>query len=666
MEKLILTPKGQEIIVNNGSTDGAVDLFSYGPEMEPAARTLGSLYVLGWRQADTNTMGYMVSLIAALARREYYAQPTQAPKEAFARTLRKINEVVEEFFKSEGIDLAVGIFAIAGGSVMVSKLDKFKVLLAREGQVIDILNNVMLFSKEHLEKRRFSSIISGSVQVGDRLLAYYPAKHVVARERALKGWLLNEQGESFAARLTQLGQENPAFGAAFMQIDMVQNAAPVLEIPEAQPAPAPEAVPMTPPVVNTPPNVSAGQPDIKLAWSPRQQSAPGTAEPEPEVPHLIAAEFSLGTRQSSLGRWFSRLRFIRLDGRGKAIILVAASLVIVGGVLVAKSILFVSAEDEKLRQVVQEVTTDFELGKSKATTSPTEARTILMRALATLAGHQDLAKDGAAKNLTAAISATLDDLDNAESADASVLAQLNPDNDRIALATWSSSSQSIWAVTMANESPSVVRIGTDGLTSSRTALTDVKPDILAGYRDGVLVVDTAKRAVVRVSGGTTSSYTIPTQENILDAIVYADALYVLTDRSILKVSDLETQKQVTKQWLTDQTQLSVGAARILVDGNVYTMGRDGTLATYYKGKKTTEVKTLLEPSGSWRLVPTNDPALFAITSADRLRVYEFAIADGSLARTLKLDSEQPLVLMAEGPDGSVIAVTKDNRIWKLQ
>src|SRR6185436_285460 len=81
---------------------------------------------------------------------------------------------------------------------------------------------------------------------------------------------------------------------------------------------------------------------VALAWAPRQSSptAPATAapppkptprtlppEPEEEVPQLIAAEFALGTRRNKLSKMLSRLRFIRLDTRGKAIFLACAALI---------------------------------------------------------------------------------------------------------------------------------------------------------------------------------------------------------------------------------------------------------------------------------------------------------------------------------------------------
>jgi len=668
MERFTLTPKETEIVVNNGSTEGAVDLFSYGPEMEPAARTLGSLYVVGWRQADTNTMGYMVSLIAALARREYYAQPSATPRDAFARTLRRINEVVDEFFKSAGVELAVGIFAIAGGNILVSKLDKFKILLARDGQVVDILNNVMLFSKEHLEKRQFSSIISGSVQAGDRLLAYHPAKTITSRERAIKALLLAEDGPILAARLAQLGEEHHEFSASFVHVDMVRTAAavpqPVEPVEPPVPTPAPPAAPEAP------------APSPTLAWSPRQggsapvatTAAPArTTEAPQEIPHIIPTEYSLTTRRGPFTRIIGGVRFVRLDTRGKAIVLAVLALVVAGGALTARSLWFTSPEQEEAQALLEAVSADVRLAQTKtAANEPGEARTILVRALASLAGSSALSDDKEATRLTASIVAAMDGLDHAQAATPSVIAQLDPATDKVSLAAWSSASQSIWAVSSAEGVTSVIQLR-DGTVAGRTVLAEPgTPDILVGWDDGVLLVDSAARRISRVSGGQVRTYDIPVQETILDAVPFAGALYVLTDRTILRIGDLNTAKPVTKRWLTSDADLAPGAARIWVDGNIYTLGRDGTLTTYFKGKKVSSAPAPLVPSGAWRLTPTASAEEIAVASPDRMRVYVISLKDGTLIRTLKLESQQPVLLMAEGPEGSTLFVSKDNRIWKLQ
>lgn len=672
MERLSLVPTTSEYSVNSAAIDGAVDVFLFGPDMEPAARTLGSLAVIGWRQDDTNTMGYMVSLIAAMARREYYAQPHADPRQAFTRTLHKINEVVEEFFKSGGVRLAAGIFAIAGGTIYVSKLDKFKILLARDGQVIDILNNVMLFSKEHLEKRRFSSIISGSVQDGDRLLAYHPARNIIAREKLLRGWLLADDARAVSDGLQQLGHEHASFGAKFVHISLANTAS---DEPQPEPVAPSEKVP---PASVSPVSASLARSEAPPAvpthaWAPRQQTSPEPAvlrsappdSDEPEAPRLIPTEFSMASRQGRFSRTFGRVRVMRLDTRGKAVVLASLALIIAGGALIGRSVWFISPADEARRATLSAISAHLGEAESLAQSGkPAEARHVLVAALTSLR-EADASADRDGTVLAADINEALNRLDLAEPAEPSLIAQLEASTDSVQFAAWSSASDAIWAVTSSDDGHRwLVRIA-DGSVDLRTDLGDLKPTHLIAHRGGALVFDAAARTILRVDGPEQRTYTIPVQETVRDVAVFSDTVYALTDASILKISDLETAKPVTKQWLADTKELPATASRILVDGNIYVMGPDGVLTTFFKGKKTATVQSSVIPSANWRLI-FHDEATFGVADAERMRVYELAIADGALKRTLRLDSQQPLRFMTQGPDGSAITVSSDNRMWLLR
>jgi hypothetical protein len=646
MEKLTLTPQHHELIVNNGSPVGAVDLFSYGPETDLALHQLGSLYIIGHRATDSSNMSYIVSLIAALARREYYAQPGDGPKEAFTRMLKKVNEVVDEFFRSASVDLSVGIFAIAGSSIMVSKLEKFKILLARDGQTIDILNNVALFTKENIQKHRFSSVISGSVQVSDRILAYYPSKPISTRERYIKSYLNKLPCSDFIAKVTDIGRQHPTFAAAMLCVDMVQSSEPL-----AHDAP----------------------PTATYAWKPRQSSSdpamptapavPVVPEPEtePEVPNIIPTEFALGTRRSPLSKWLGRVKFVRLDTRGKAIFMAATALIVIAGVLGAKSILFVDPQEQKTRQLIESIRTDVQASKTQ---EPAQARQVLMRALATLASG-DLRDNKDARALTASLIETMDVLDNAQNGQLSLLVHLDPNTDPLALAVWSSTSAGLFAVVNPDNASSVIRIE-QASPISRIDLGSSNPSLLVPFKQGVIALDTAARTMIRVTDGITKTFALATQDVILSAAVYNDTLYILTDHAILKITDLDTNKPVTKQWLADVSDLAPGSAQIFVDGSVRTMDRDGMLSLYYKGKKTGTVQTPLEPSGNWRLLPGPQDDQLAVANADTKRIYIVDTSSGALVRTIKVDTQQTILQMLSGPDGSILFITKDNTIWKVQ
>src|SRR3990167_4195074 len=115
MEKIFLKPTQTEILINGPQKEGHLDIYSYDYNADENKRVLGSLYLIGnVNQPEESTeettndapdIAYMVNLVASLAKREYYSKPSLTPKEAFAGTLKKINEIVDEFFKNRGVKI---------------------------------------------------------------------------------------------------------------------------------------------------------------------------------------------------------------------------------------------------------------------------------------------------------------------------------------------------------------------------------------------------------------------------------------------------------------------------------------------------------------------------------------------------------------------------------
>ncbi len=678
MEKLTLTPHAHEIIVNSGATDGAVDMFSYGPD-DASTRNLGSLFIIGHRDTDSSNAGYMVSLIAALAKREYYGQASPSPRESFAKTLRKVNEVVDEFFHAGDVKLSVGIVAVAGGTIMVSKLDKFKIFLARENQVIDIMSNVLLFSKEHTERRRFSSIIHGSVQAGDRILAFVPSRAVSLRERNVKGWLMKLPQPEFAERIAHIGSEYATFATAMLHIDIAQTSEPA-HIPETR---TPSFMPGD---TGFPPVSLAQQPSEKsrspIPWTPRQhatheitssaQLATNRAHEERahppveelEAPRIIPAEFSLGMRRTLLSRWYNRMRFMRLDQRGKAIALGVVALLTIGTVATTRSFIFGNPTEERQSQALEAIRTDAEIARTKiAQNEHSEARRLLSQALASLIALNTESSD--AHDLRTTISSTLDSIDNAQNASMKLIASPQPEALSIALAGFSSASQSLWIGGISEESEVWMASIQDGVIGTRIATTLPKADRFIGWMDSIIAIDLESRTLSRLVGTSTVTYTIPVAETLLDVAEYNDSIYILTDRTILKISDLDTLKPVTKRWLTKDDELAVGAQRIWVDGDVWTMSPGGTLTSYYKGELERSIETSLSASGVWQLLSAPDGLLAVALGTDR-RVYHINPKDGTLARTLKIDSLIPFSFVSQGPDNSVLMTTSESKVWQVQ
>ncbi|MBI2641840.1 DNA polymerase III subunit alpha, partial [Candidatus Roizmanbacteria bacterium] len=120
MEKVYLKPVSIEILHKDSDKNEHLDLFAYDYESDQARRKLGNLYLVGNVRAPSNQgapetdVTYVTNLVASLAKREYYSNPDLDPKEAFSLTLKKINDVVDEFFKNKNIKINIGIFALAG------------------------------------------------------------------------------------------------------------------------------------------------------------------------------------------------------------------------------------------------------------------------------------------------------------------------------------------------------------------------------------------------------------------------------------------------------------------------------------------------------------------------------------------------------------------------
>src|SRR3989344_493989 len=217
MERIVIKPAVKEIIYRGKAEDGHVDVFSYNYDGN-ATNSLGGLFIVGQVQPATEDTSYMVNLVASLAKREYYVKNDIAPKEAFSKTLKKINEVLQDFFRNKDSKVNIGIFAVAGENILISRLGKFKIILSRDNQDIDILNNINLFSKEHVQEKEFSNIISGKVTPQDKILAFYPTRTIIAREKNIKAYLSKLGADEFSAKLSSIKEENDNFSCAAIHI----------------------------------------------------------------------------------------------------------------------------------------------------------------------------------------------------------------------------------------------------------------------------------------------------------------------------------------------------------------------------------------------------------------------------------------------------------------
>lgn len=656
MEKIYLKPESREILIKGGPADGHLDAFSYDPAGDENAKRLGSLFVVGHVHHDTDDVAYSVNLIAALAKREYYAVPGLAPREAFARTLKKVNEVVEDFFEHEGLTVNIGMFAVAGEQIYLSRLGKFKLLLARDERVIDVFNNVDLFDKEQTEQKKFSSVVSGKVLAKDRLLAFYPNRPLVARERHLKDYLVKLGPAEFADKLQEIKAGKADFACAAVHINLHKvteiASAPAIQPQELKPVPeakseAIETVPVEPVPLKP--------------LNPVNPAAPASVE----MPRIISTEFSLGKK---VANWqtFMRRSGVNLRGlsRRTAMILVATvAVVVAGGGLLTRNLWLTSPETRAAQETLGRARTAFESAQASiAQSNIREARQLLSQALAEVDGAAQNDKTrGQSEDLTASIIQAFDGLDGAQEVVPSLVYQVSPE---LGVGSLIAAGEKLF-IHIQTDTGSRLAVIASGSLEKTYDLGSVRATRLFTDEGTWGAVDTNTGSLAALDGERVKSFEVPGLTDARDFNLYGTNLYLLTPDGIGRVADATLGKQESSSWLAADVVLPADSIFMTIDGSIYVLAKDGTLAIYYRGKKTGEFKTDLVPQPGDLFITSAESQPLYLVDRTINRLYVIDKSTGTISKTLKISGDNTIVSAAADPQGAVYILTKDNKVWKI-
>lgn len=633
MEKVFIKPVAREILIKDSLKDGYFDVYSYDYHADDQKRKLGSLYIVGNvnHQSAENTsntetilssesqdVAYMINLVASLAKREYYSKPNLLPKEAFTATLKKINEVVEEFFKNKETKINIGIFAVAGEEIHVSRLGKFKIILSRDNQTIDILNNITLFDKEHVEEKEFSNIISGKIKNGDKLLAFYPSRFITSREKTIKDHFIKLDWGKFLEKINDIkgNKTDVACAALYIDINKVKEMAMVskpqpqelkpkykqITTEEAQLASADE---QTPSQVST--AIEPMKPELPQANVHEKDTLNTPSAQEPEIPNIIPTEFSSSRKENIFEKIISKIKSFRKESpygrisrpsfaykRQAAIIVPIVVAVAVGGWF-AKNYIFVSADIKAERKIAKQLKENIKLAQDKIANNDTlTARQLLLGSL-----------------LNSTSSDTNQELTNLlDKADEAI--QANP------------------------------------------VLVDKLPD------------DVAKKAQVldleeeNIKSG---KYNMPSP--VLSIDIYENNLYALVGNKIFKVVDSVKGSLTTVQWLKEGVTVPDNSSLLVVDGNVYIFGKNGIITKYYRGEKIKEFNTSITADDSVLLTAKDIPGLYLINKKLG-RIYVIDKESGSIIKVVKIGNTDSLIAVYLDNQGIVYLTTQDNKIWRIE
>lgn len=683
MEKVFINPVAKEILLKGNGKEGPVDLFTYDTEQRSTSngQTLGMLYVIGNIQPgaiesptpEDIDVGYVLNLVASLAKREYYSNRDLAPKDAFSGALKKINGVVEEFFKKKDTKINIGIFAIAGDQIHISKLGKFKILLARDGKNIDILNNIDLFDKESTQEKEFSNIISGKITEGDKILAFYPSRTTVAREKSLKDYLLGSTQNEFATQLATIKESKPDFACAAIHIDIKKTTEEALT-PRIQPRELQEELPeddeliekqMIPTPVSLAVEATKSESYRGREKEEVQAKTISKLSPEPALPKIIPSEFAKGQRELAISKHLRRFKNMTLTPQIKMFAMGGIAVVILISIVSLKSFVFISSSAKELNKIVAQAQENLKEATAKKDQNDfIGARSLLVSSLSAIA--QSESTNGSSKKTDQAKSdliQLLDNMDNAINADLKPIAEIPADSGNASLLV--SSGSNFYTYLTQGEAGAIAKI-TDGTIAGSTPISGLTPNSIFAGEAYISILDSSAKKITNlsISKATTSTKTF-SSDDFVSSQMSQDNLYALTATGIFKMTDAALGHTDVTQWLASGTSLSTDASLLAVDGNIYTLSKNGILTTYYKGKKKSEVNTPVSPDTSGLLLTTNSATNLYLVSIETGRIYIFDKVSGAVSKTLKINSAQKIQSATLGSDGTIY-ILSENKIWKVQ
>lgn len=672
MDKITIKPSAKEIVLRGKSEEGHIDAFSYNYEGS-AVNGLGGLFIVGHVQPATEDTSYMINLVASLAKREYYSQLDSAPKDAFSKTLKKINEVLQDFFRNKDIKVNIGIFAVAGENIFISRLGKFKIILGRNDQDIDILNNINLFNKEHLQEKEFSNIISGKIMPQDKILAFYPGRSILAREKNIKAYFLKMEADEFDQKLREVKENNDNFLCAAVHITINKYKEPaIVQAPQPQELRKPEPSfrastappqPVLAKISKTSQNKLPSQdlpsvrPEIKLKTDAPKPETPAPSpiietkidqgsnvyypgnknvsldhpvqEPTPQPePLMRPTEFSSAKKENIFDVILKKFKpsGVYILGVGQGPVFSKKKLAIAGSILAVIVLAIVakftfapslpipipgasSPEQKAAEALIRQAEAGLESAKAKINESN------LFEARKILRTYFEA--------IDAEMSKTKTENQKLNKIEGDILAVLDQLDKAV------------------DFSPSLFQ--------------EVAQKLENDFQIWSFVWSLAKGEIKIEKPDLASISFYPYQDN----------LYILAVDGIYKITDGLKGKTSSVAWLNKDVSLPVNPVSLAIDSKVFVVNESGIISVYYKGDKTADINTSIPTEKGSALLTTKDSAFLYLVDKSLGRIYVITKEAGALLKTLKLNNEEPIVDASMADDGAIFLLSKDNKVWKV-
>lgn len=149
------------------------DSFVYEPENVYEKR-LGNTYIVGELQNTLPQNQKFLDELAKVIKKNYYAFSADVPEKALSQTLKRTNEFLAEKIKSENVswlgNLNFAVLSLKDFNFTFTKTGEIKILLLRNGQIIDIGKNLDIQEIEPYPLKVFFNVVSGKLSQDDIIL----------------------------------------------------------------------------------------------------------------------------------------------------------------------------------------------------------------------------------------------------------------------------------------------------------------------------------------------------------------------------------------------------------------------------------------------------------------------------------------------------------------
>lgn len=684
MEKISLKPVAREINFKATEPHTYLDAFEYGPQDDKEKR-LGHLYVVGQVKYGEEDMAYVLNLVSSLAKREYYTGSgavEEDPKKALDSALKKLNGVLEDFFKNKDLKLNIGLVAVAGENIFIAKLGKFKVFLARRGEMIDILNNINLFQKEHIQEKQFVNIISGKIFDGDKIFAIYPTRQTTVKEKLIKNALLEHGQEEFLTTLASYGASSRTFQSCGFHIEIKKFREEDISIKSAYEkskiilasSPTPDST--SPSILKSsglngspqaalkpsPPAPTLSEKNKPEALPPASVPVPVQANPneidqedsKPRQAKIISAEMSLIRRQGFFDKIINL--FKRRPGlRTRNFVPIMVAILMVGGAgYAAKKFIFTG--DNGQSAIVKAVEENIRLAEIQMTKNEnTSARELLGLSLASLGNIQETNRKVAETRTK--ISAIIDRLDLVNPRQPELW--FDAGTNELAKISIIPGSDNLLAIDKGNKIFKIAggSITELGIFPAMEPKFSFASDKYLSIYNGLDQVN-----VLALDSGKLSGHQLKEPSPAQDVSVYENNLYLLSGNSIYKYTDGAISGTAKQSWLNGLADQNAHA--LTVDGNAYVLTSEGLVIKYFRGQEESRVNLNFHPGGNIEFFSDKDGAHFYVADYDDRKIRVFDKLTGSLMVTFKF-ADLPVIKSFTFTGQTAYLVSGDNKIWKI-